>query len=310
MAEILFVCGGGIGNIVQSLPAIHAASKEGHVIDLLILCNTPCDLSIFDTNYVRTVYGRRTTPKGNYEYQLEGNLFLKKGEKSPVYAKVIRSRVRYSRHHPEAEYYYDIVQQIGVTTPMEDSQINVGKKGFGPFGPHRNYTVAIFPGSKPNWAMKRWDKYDDLARKFIELNWDVSLVGTSSDLYSTGKPTWIKKKWDWPTCHHKLDSLQAVAHYISKCKIFVGNDGGLAHVAAATGIPTFVLFGPSSVEKNLPFSSKAKAIAIDLPCRPCQYKEGQQFLLPGKANCPFNMKCMRDMSVDYVLDCIKREISL
>jgi len=294
---------GGIGNIVQAMPAVKAIASEGNVIDLLLCCNSSTDVAIFRTDYVRDVYIRGETPKGTYEKQLEGNLFLKRGESIPKMAPKVRSRVRYSRHHPEAEYYYDIVEQMGVTTPMEDARINFGENG--PKPEHAD-TVAIYCGSKPNWSMKRWNKYDDLAKNFKH----VTLVGTRADIHSQGNPAWIKRKWNWPKhVETFIGSLQDAAHFIAHCKMFIGNDGGLAHVAAATGIPSFILFGPSSVEKNKPYSSKAKAIAIDLPCRPCQYRDGQQYLLPGKSNCPHDMKCMRDMHTQFVLDQINREIS-
>ena len=41
----------------------------------------------------------------------------------------------------------------------------------------------------------------------------------------------------------KTDPLLAAAA-IQRCTMFVGNDSGLAHVAAATGAPTLALFGP------------------------------------------------------------------
>jgi len=228
---------------------------------------------------------------------------LKKGQGIPKLAPKVKSRLRYSRHHPESEFYYDIVKQMGIATPMEDARINCGKDGP---KPRHLQTVAIYPGSKPNWSMKRWDKYDDLSKHFDH----VTLVGKKADIHSHGNPAWIKRPWKWPKhVDTFVGTLQETAHYISKCKMFVGNDGGLAHVAAATGVPTFVLFGPSSVEKNKPHSSKARAIAIDLECRPCQYKEGEKYLLPGKSNCPHNMKCMRDMHTKFVIDYIRREIA-
>lgn len=162
------------------------------------------------------------------------------------------------------------------------------------------------PGSKPDWAMKRWDKYDELSKKFES----VIVVGTENDIYSHGKPTWIKKKWDWPSnVEFFMGSLQETACLISNCQMFIGNDGGLAHVAAATGVPTFVLFGPSSTVKNKPYTKNSHVIAIDLECRPCQFQKGNdglQIFDSGKANCPFNMRCMRNMSVDFVYNEISR----
>ena len=36
-------------------------------------------------------------------------------------------------------------------------------------------------------------------------------------------------------------------------------------------------------------------------CHECQFKEGEQIFGQNKSDCPLHMKCMKDMSVDYVL---------
>ena len=42
----------------------------------------------------------------------------------------------------------------------------------------------------------------------------------------------------------KVDS-GTVAAALSRCAVYIGHDSGLMHCAAAAGIPTFGLFGPS-----------------------------------------------------------------
>ncbi|MBV9859528.1 MAG: glycosyltransferase family 9 protein [Alphaproteobacteria bacterium] len=50
----------------------------------------------------------------------------------------------------------------------------------------------------------------------------------------------------------RLDLLTAAA-VLRRCAMFVGNDTGLMHIAAAAGTPTLGLFGPSPVEKYAPW---------------------------------------------------------
>ena len=40
---------------------------------------------------------------------------------------------------------------------------------------------------------------------------------------------------------------------LSRAALFIGNDSGLMHLAAASGIPTLGLFGPSRAERYAPF---------------------------------------------------------
>ena len=50
----------------------------------------------------------------------------------------------------------------------------------------------------------------------------------------------------------RVDPLQAAA-CLERCRLFVGNDSGLMHVAAAVGMPTVGLFGPSPAEHYRPW---------------------------------------------------------
>lgn len=305
MKTVLLVLGGGIGNIVQATPTIKSIAESGYIVDLLLHCNSSKDIKdIFSIPQVRSVFLNQPE-KRKYDYQLRGPFtpgIIHNAEKN------LRSRVNYAQHIPEAEVYYDLAKQIGINRPMGDVTINVGNSGPMPELPGE--TVAIYPGSKINWAMKRWDKYDNLSNHFKS----VLLVGAKTDIRGHGNPAWIKKKWNWPN-HVKVQigTLQETAYAISKCKMFIGNDGGLAHVAAATGIPTFVIFGPSSVVKNKPYSKRAHAIHIDIPCRPCQFKkgpDGKDIFGDNKATCPFDLKCLRNLEVDHVLGEIMKHIDL
>ena len=294
--KVLFVLGGGIGNIVQATPAIQAVASEGHTIDLKLHCNSSMEHSIFKLPCVRHVYGKRS-PGLHEKYDVQLNGPFTPGTR---YAsrKHLKTRISYAQHLAEAEVYYDLAKQIGVTTIMPDAKVNVGNWPGKEKDPE---TIAIYPGSKHNWAMKRWDKYDELTSHFQK----VLVVGSEKDIHSHGDPTWITRLGKWPSHVEFLTGqLQDVAYAISTCKMFIGNDGGLAHVAAGTGIPTFVLFGPSSDVKNKPYSKNAHVVAIDLPCRPCQFEKGPdglQIFGENKADCPYKMKCMKEMSVEYVL---------
>src|SRR5437667_1975897 len=50
----------------------------------------------------------------------------------------------------------------------------------------------------------------------------------------------------------RTDLLTAAA-VLRRCSLFIGNDTGLTHIAAAAGIPTLALFGPSPVEQYAPW---------------------------------------------------------
>lgn len=60
-----------------------------------------------------------------------------------------------------------------------------------------------------------------------------------------------------------VDPLQAHA-CLSHCALYIGNDSGLMHLAAAAGIPTLGLFGPSRPEHYRPWGARAAYIRTDL----------------------------------------------
>jgi ADP-heptose:LPS heptosyltransferase len=55
-------------------------------------------------------------------------------------------------------------------------------------------------------------------------------------------------------------SLPEVAACLARCALFVGNDSGLMHLAAAAGAPTLGLFGPTPAHEYAPTGVNATAV--------------------------------------------------
>jgi ADP-heptose:LPS heptosyltransferase len=60
-------------------------------------------------------------------------------------------------------------------------------------------------------------------------------------------------------------TLPQAAACLVRCALFVGNDSGLTHLAASTGIPTLSLFGPTSATEYAPAGPNAAAVLADGP---------------------------------------------
>ena len=60
----------------------------------------------------------------------------------------------------------------------------------------------------------------------------------------------------------KLD-LPEVAAVLARAAMFIGNDSGLMHLAAAAGAPTLGLFGPTPSDEYGPAGPKARAVLAD-----------------------------------------------
>ena len=65
-------------------------------------------------------------------------------------------------------------------------------------------------------------------------------------------------------------SLPDVTALASRATLFVGNDSGIAHIAAAAGVPCIVVFGSSNRNHWRPWTTQPNEIVFEeLPCQPC-----------------------------------------
>ena len=58
-------------------------------------------------------------------------------------------------------------------------------------------------------------------------------------------------------------TLPQVAALLSRAALFIGNDSGLMHLAAAAGAPTLGLFGPTPADEYGPCGPRARVVLAD-----------------------------------------------
>jgi ADP-heptose:LPS heptosyltransferase len=76
-------------------------------------------------------------------------------------------------------------------------------------------------------------------------------------------------------------SLPEVTALAARSFLFVGNDSGIAHIAAAVGTPTVVVFGSSNIAHWRPWNSApAEVVFEEMPCQPCHGYFCEQFAQP------------------------------
>ncbi len=90
-------------------------------------------------------------------------------------------------------------------------------------------------------------------------------------------------------------SLVEAMALIGECDVFVTNDSGLMHVAAALNTPLVAIFGSTDHIATGPYSDHAVIIRKPLPCSPCK-----------KTHCPEkHFRCMKLIESDEVYGAVK-----
>ena len=82
---------------------------------------------------------------------------------------------------------------------------------------------------------------------------------------------------------------------ISMCNLFITNDSGLMHVAAALDIPLIAIFGSTNPVTTGPKGLNSKIVRVPIDCSPCL-----------KPECPKgHLKCMDQIDVNMVFEVVK-----
>lgn len=96
-------------------------------------------------------------------------------------------------------------------------------------------------------------------------------------------------------------SLPEVTALAARARLFVGNDSGIAHMAAAVNTPAVVIFGSSNVAHWRPWTrGPARVVREEMSCAPC----------PGYACSEFALaQCIRRVPVERVVASIGEVLS-
>ncbi|MDQ3168695.1 MAG: glycosyltransferase family 9 protein, partial [Acidobacteriota bacterium] len=84
--------------------------------------------------------------------------------------------------------------------------------------------------------------------------------------------------------------VRSLLGLLGHARLVVANDSGAAHIAAAMGVPTITIFGPTDERATAPIGPGA-ALSHDVFCRPCMLRD-----------CPIDHRCMKRITADIVFD--------
>src|SRR6185503_5606756 len=140
--------------------------------------------------------------------------------------------------------------------------------------------VLLCPGSV-NSRAKRWpsERYAALSDHFVESGASVALIGSPGEKEVSEKVC-AQARHD-PVILTGKTSVAEVTGLISVADLLVTNDTGPAHIGAAVGTPTIVIFGPTDPVTTRPFGAAGIVIRHPPDCAPCMLRD-----------CPIDHRCM------------------
>ncbi len=196
----------------------------------------------------------------------------------------------------------DVLKQAGIPTPIQNTIFSVkaeDQKWSVDFLKSHQIDgecpiIAIHPGSPIQ--RKRWltERYAELADWLItQKRAKILFVGVKDEISIINE---IQGQMYGESVNIAGETtVPQLASILFKCNMFIGNDSGPMHLAAAVGTYTIGLFGPGDPERFGPVGEKCWTIRKKLDCPPC----------PGKV-CKFDSDgCMTMIQVADVIACIE-----
>jgi heptosyltransferase-2 len=200
----------------------------------------------------------------------------------------------------EQYYYLELLRRAGwlealpevssISLEVSEEERRKAAQSFAKFGVRKNVLrVAIGAGASYGSA-KCWPppRFAELASRLqAQSDADIVLFGTPveaavSNAISAGMrraPIDLTGK----TATADLPAL------LSQCHLFIGNDSGAMHVAAAVGLPVVAIFGPTDPFGTAPVTPLCKVVQEKPYCSPCFLRR-----------CPTDHRCMNAVTPDMV----------
>jgi heptosyltransferase-2 len=167
------------------------------------------------------------------------------------------------------------------------------------------FVVGMHPGCSKQNAYKRWPQssFVELIKKLVhERNAKILLfAGPDEELFVRDI---YKQFMDSRRVYLVTRTgLRKVAALISKCDCFICTDSGLGHVAAALGIKTLAILGPTMSTRISPYGKHTTIVRAGIECSPCL--KYPFHATHNKIKCDKNIKCLKELHVDTVYGAIE-----
>ena len=209
----------------------------------------------------------------------------------------------------QVDYYLRLLKPLGIynssrilylkTIPQEDETARqyLSSQGISDAGT----VVGINPGATYG-AAKRWstERYARLADCLVESRNAKVLIFGGPGEERLGEAISAQMKNKARVLSGRLTVRELMAT-IRHCDLFITNDSGPMHIAAAFGVPLVAIFGPTDPETTSPlgdqFAPGGLLLRKPVECSPCLLRE-----------CPIDHRCMTRITVEEVFEAAERQL--
>lgn len=199
----------------------------------------------------------------------------------------------------EAYYYLELLRRAGwldklpdagnIRLRVEAAALERAEDALVAAGSRRGALRIAFATGAAYGTAKCWpaERYAQLAGRLIaEFGADVILFGAASEAAVAARVASAERRAIDLAGKSAIGDLPAL---LARCNIFIGNDSGAMHVAAAVGLPVIVVFGPTDPGGTAPLTPQLAIVQQRVACSPCFLRR-----------CPIDHRCMTGVSVDAV----------
>lgn len=197
-----------------------------------------------------------------------------------------------SKVHQVKKYQNFIQQSLKLDIIYDELKLD-----FKPFKFEKK-SIGLNPGASYGSA-KRWypEYFAEVAKEFSS-EFKIVIFGSKSETEICNKIEAIltQENIECENLAGKTD-IKELCEKIGGIDIFITNDSGPMHIAAAYKVPTIAIFGPTKFKETSPWhNDKAHILHLTLKCAPCM-----------KRICPIGThECMKELKPQMVIEAIRK----
>lgn len=177
------------------------------------------------------------------------------------------------------EDYWPILNELGFSESIDTSLSQQPPL-------HQSKQISIHIGADNEYRRIPEETIIELCKHFRNNNHTVRLIGTEKEIADRI----LQQVGHNSGLIYETGSLRDVKNWLSESRLVIAPDSGILHLSGALNVPAIGLYGPNTVARAGSPSTSVHYIELDYDCRPCNQKQ----------NCPFNVQCMKNISVQQI----------